>query len=83
MVMVNIELDSATKELLDQTASTTGRTPSQVIQELLEENFETTGTFPELEKIYEDFLKAKNEGERMLTLDELKSEASQLRSKKH
>jgi predicted DNA-binding protein len=81
--MVNIELDSATKELLDQTASHTGRTPSQVIQELLEDNFEGVGSFPELEKVYEDFLKAKNEGDRMLTLNELKSEASQLRNSKH
>jgi hypothetical protein len=79
MGMVPIEISERAKEMLEQQSLQTGLTPSQIIQQLLEDPNEGIGSFPKLENEYVELLKDKNEGKRMLTLDELKSELSRLR----
>ena len=79
MGMVPIEISERAKEMLEQQSLQTGLTPSQIIQRLIEDPNEGIGSFPKLENEYVELLKDKNEGKRMLTLDELKSELSRLR----
>lgn len=79
MGMVPIEISERAKEMLEQQSLQTGLTPSQIIQQLIEDPNEGIGSFPKLENEYVELLKDKNEGQRMLTLDELKSELSRLR----
>jgi hypothetical protein len=79
MGMVPIEISERAKEMLEQQSLQTGLTPSQIIQQLIEDPNEGIGSFPKLENEYVELLKDKNEGKRMLTLDELKSELSRLR----
>jgi Txe/YoeB family toxin of Txe-Axe toxin-antitoxin module len=79
MGMVPIEISERAKEMLEQQSQQTGLTPSQIIQQLIEDPNEGIGSFPKLENEYVELLKDKNEGKRMLTLDELKSELSRLR----
>ena len=79
MGMVPIEISELAKEMLEQQSLQTGLTPSQIIQQLIEDPNEGIGSFPKLENEYVELLKDKNEGKRMLTLDELKSELSRLR----
>jgi predicted DNA-binding protein len=71
MAMVTLRLDDETNERLAKAARRSGRSKSQIIKALIDENIDAIESLPPLSEYMAEYKKFKAEGGRMLTLDEL------------